>query len=281
MICLIWNCQGAASNLFRRTLKHFSRVYSPSIVCLLETKVSGSHANTICSSFGFEEWIRVEAVGFSRGIWILWKNTLTVHVIETHPQFITLKVEDSEVSTWFLTVVYGSPEHQLRKRLFSALSHQSLPPQAPWLIAGDFNSVTCQDEISNPTKFSAARCSDFNRWIFQEALLDLGFVGTKFTWMRGLNTESFKGARLDRALSNVEWRAKFPNASFDHLPIIGSDHAPLLLNTMPSTQLTSNKGFRFNAAWTTHTSFLNLVQCSWNANISMEDNLSKMAEALQ
>lgn len=62
MIFMTWNCQGAASKPFRRALKMFVRMYNPAIVCLLEPKVSGDQANSICSSFGFEEWIRVGRV---------------------------------------------------------------------------------------------------------------------------------------------------------------------------------------------------------------------------
>lgn len=65
MNILIWNCQGAVSHVFRRTLKQHLRDYNPSIACLLEPKVSGTQANDICFSLDFNEWLRVEAFGFS------------------------------------------------------------------------------------------------------------------------------------------------------------------------------------------------------------------------
>lgn len=40
------------------------------ILTLIEPRVYGSHANEICLKVGFANWIRVEVVGFSGGIWI-------------------------------------------------------------------------------------------------------------------------------------------------------------------------------------------------------------------
>ncbi|XVF47248.1 hypothetical protein PTKIN_Ptkin03bG0094300 [Pterospermum kingtungense] len=42
--------------------------------------------------------------------------------------------------------------------------------------------------------------------------MDLGFVGSRFTWMRGIKSAMFKGTRLDRALCNVEQREQFLTA---------------------------------------------------------------------
>lgn len=98
MICLSCNCQGATSRIFRRTLQQFFRDFSPDMICLLEPKVSGTHANNICTNIGFEDWILIEVVGFSRGIWIFWKLSLSIKFLYTHPQFINLQVEEQQSS---------------------------------------------------------------------------------------------------------------------------------------------------------------------------------------
>ncbi|XP_031095036.1 uncharacterized protein LOC115999320 [Ipomoea triloba] len=226
----------------------FIRLHKPTIVCLLEPKVSEDQANRICSSFGFEEWIRVEAVGFSGGIWILWRNTIVIEAVETHPQFITIRVVDN---------------------VARAL-----------LVTGDFNSVLSQEEVSNPETFSLARCVDFNQWICREGLLDLGYSGAKYTWTRGLGTSTFKGARLDRALGNVERKLRYSEAEVEHLPRINSDHTPLLINTrsLPSGRM--NRQFRYNMAWATHLTFQQVVRHSWDNNKNVEINKEKMAVAL-
>lgn len=63
----------------------------------------------------------MEAVGFSGGIWVFWKDVVKIEVIETHRQFIVLKVSDNGVEPWFLYIVYGSPNVGLRQRLWSNL----------------------------------------------------------------------------------------------------------------------------------------------------------------
>lgn len=113
MISIVWKSKGVTSNSFRHNLKNYIRLHNPSIVCLLEPRVSGNQANKICSSIGFDEWIRVEVVGFSGGIWILWKATVNVNIISTHPQFINLQVDDNGSEPWLMTIVYGCPNLSL------------------------------------------------------------------------------------------------------------------------------------------------------------------------
>ncbi|XP_031099664.1 uncharacterized protein LOC116003863 [Ipomoea triloba] len=271
---------GAASSSFRRALSYLILVHRPSIVCFLEPKVSGAQASKICSNFGFEEWVRVEAVGFSGGIWVLWKGSLNVEIIETHPQFITLQMDHGVAGVHRLTLVYGSPNLYLRRRLFSDLSCCSLNFQGPWLLAGDFNSVTSREEVNNPECFSLSRCTDFNNWLFREGLIDLGYIGAKFTWMRGVNSSSFRGARLDRALSNIQWKLCCPNTVVEHLPMIQSDHSPLLITTDPSAGTTRGNIFRFNMAWAVNPGFLPLIHHNWKTDKSLEANKSDMAKVL-
>ena len=47
-------------------------------------------------------------------------------------------------------MVYGSPNHSLLKNLWRDLNQKNMVLDEPWVIAGDFNSVTSVDEISNP-----------------------------------------------------------------------------------------------------------------------------------
>ncbi|XP_031095145.1 uncharacterized protein LOC115999435 [Ipomoea triloba] len=273
--------QEAASKPFRATLKQYCRDYSPDLVCLLESKVSGDHANRISTSFGFEEWIRVEAVGFSGGIWVFWNHPLRIQVLNTHPQFVNLQVDEQNSSPWILSLVYGSPNISLCKKLFAELSLSNFDRYPCWLACGDFNSVTSIEEVSNAECFNLSRCSDFKEWIFREGLIDLGFTGSRYTWMRGTNTASFRGARLDRALSTVDWRIRNPNAMVEHLPIINSDHAPLLITCNPSLNTVTRKPFRFNMAWSLHTDFMNCVRSSWDTGKGLEENKIRTAEALQ
>ena len=60
-------------------------------------------------------------------------------------------------------------------------------------------------------------------------MIDLGFIGPRFTWSRGNISSSFTTARLDRVVSNTDWRAKFDQATIQRLPKLNSNHTPLII----------------------------------------------------
>lgn len=117
--------------------------------------MSGDNANRVCKSLGFSNWVRVEAVGFSGGIWVMWNNNTDVDVRITHPQFIMLRVKDQK-GYWDLVVVYASPSIHLRKKLWNTLRHDNLGLLDKCVAIEDFNSITCEDEVSNRSAFSQA-----------------------------------------------------------------------------------------------------------------------------
>lgn len=46
--------------------------YKPDMVILIETRLSGDRANSVIFALGFERFVKVDAIGFSSGIWVLW-----------------------------------------------------------------------------------------------------------------------------------------------------------------------------------------------------------------
>ena len=98
-------------------------------------------ADSICNKSGFDQWVRVEAIGYGRGIWILWKESLQVEILKSHPQFIHLRIGRGDEKTWLISVVYGSPNASLRRSLWKDLHKGSLELNEAWLIMGDFNSI--------------------------------------------------------------------------------------------------------------------------------------------
>lgn len=82
---------------------------------------------------GYANWVRVDAVRLSGGIWVFWKDTVVVDVISTNPQFILLNVRDLLLR---LSVVYGSPNGILRDKILEELYCTKLNIQRPWLSIG-------------------------------------------------------------------------------------------------------------------------------------------------
>ena len=116
------------------------------------------------------------------------------------------------------------------------------------MVVEDFNSVVSASEVSNQGSYSIQRSSGFINWILDECLLDLGFNGSRFTWMKGSSEDSHRSAQLDRGLSNMSWRHKFVEASVFHLPCLHYDHNPILVSLEGAKMFNVDRPLRVQAA---------------------------------
>lgn len=120
---LSWNAHGYASDKFLRAFHKYSFQYKPDIISLLEPRISGSKADLIIAKIGLDKAHRVEAVGFSRGIWICWKSSINLKVVRNHPQFILTRIcSDSFPRPILVAFMYGSPDKLKRNILWNDLS---------------------------------------------------------------------------------------------------------------------------------------------------------------
>ncbi|MBA0814626.1 hypothetical protein Gohar_020442 [Gossypium harknessii] len=76
--------KGCASSKFIRVFREYNREHKPDLISLIETRVNGGKANSIIAKLGFHCSHRVEAMGFSWGIWICWKESVCVKVLKNH-----------------------------------------------------------------------------------------------------------------------------------------------------------------------------------------------------
>lgn len=96
-------------------MKDSIQCYKPLIIILLEPRISSIEADEACSCIGKKTWVHSEAIGFSGGIWMLWNRddiTLRLQLVEKY--FIHLLVSLGDGSNWELTIVYASPQSNLR-----------------------------------------------------------------------------------------------------------------------------------------------------------------------
>lgn len=109
-------------------------------------------------------------------------------------------------------------------------------------------------------------------WIFQQGMVDLGYSGSNFTWFRGLNINTFKGATLDRGLFNVDWKSLFLEAHISHLPMIQSDHVPLLVKLNGYSHISVTKPFGFQMMWFSHPGFKGFILKEWHKEGTLDFN---------
>ncbi|XP_019160458.1 PREDICTED: uncharacterized protein LOC109157029 [Ipomoea nil] len=234
---------GAGGRDFHRVLKHLIKTHKPCLVGLVEPKASGSHATEIYSKFGYEECVRVQEGG---------------------------------EEPWHLAIVYCSPEHHLRRRLWDEFQANKRVIPGPWFVAEDFNAVTCQAETLIYNAYSTPRSAKFVDWINSEELIDLGFCRPRLTWTRGTGSSSAKGARLGRAMCNMEWRQRFPEAHVKHLPRGQKWHSPLLLHTLARNRGGRSGQFKLQAAWFTNSNFSGVINRAWNPLSSWQVNIGRV-----
>lgn len=131
---------------------------------------------------------------------------------------------------------------------------------APWLILGDFNEIVVGSEKKGGIARPSNMMESFRNCIEDCGLQEVYMLGDPFTWSHGLIRE-----RLDRALCNAAWAAKFPAAGFIHENHVHSDHRPILLDTehfKPTSSKQCRKK-RFEVRWLKEDSVNEIVNSAW------------------
>lgn len=78
-------------------------------------------------------------------------------------------------------------------------------------------------------------------------------------------------------MANFSWLTHYKEAYSEHLNWLKSDHRPILLRLGEGeTEVKTQQGFRFIAAWTTEVSFKELVKNSWRKNVVWPNAISHM-----
>ncbi|KAI9070629.1 hypothetical protein K1719_047409, partial [Acacia pycnantha] len=273
---------GAASKSFASVLKELRYRYNVDIVVILEHRISGSPATKIIKSWGFTFSRRVEAVGFSGGIWVLWnREELCVDVLVKEEQFLYCRLNLNGKEMLF-TAVYASPCEQKRQQVWSMLYGLAMEIHEPWLVAGDFNEIKSPMEQRGGRGANETRCRVFNEWIQDCNLVDMETKGPFFTWKGpkwdGLD-RVFK--RLDRCLCNVSWLEMFEDAEVRVIPRVGSDYHPVLVKLRREDIRVGTRNFRYEVAWQMHNEFQEFMSAVWQEGVNFNELLNSVQHSLK
>lgn len=112
-------------------------------------------------------------------------------------------------------------------------------------MADDFNEPLVDED-----KFGGRGVSINQSLLFKECLdrcrmVDLGFLGPRYTWTNKRDSNNLILERIDRFFMNPKWCMLHPEAKITHLPRCHSDHCPVLLETNPGRTVSFIKPFRF------------------------------------
>ena len=124
MNIILWNCKGALNPRFHVALKNLIDTHSPSIVIVMETRVGGERAKDIMDRLPFYGAIHADNIGYSGGIWVLWKSdAVEITQLAKTEQEIHVVVKVCALnSSWLLSSIYASPRLEERKLFWNNLA---------------------------------------------------------------------------------------------------------------------------------------------------------------
>ncbi|XP_050248751.1 uncharacterized protein LOC126696003 [Quercus robur] len=231
----------------------------------METRLGGDRANGITNQLPFDNAIHIDTIGYAGGLWLLWNSDrVDITLLSKMEQEINVTSKVCHYNcSWLLFVVYASPRLAKRSILWENLSTLSEMHSLLWVIAGDFN-----EPLNDEDKFGGRGVSVNRFMLFKECLdkcnmLDLGFLGLRFTWTNRRDVNVFIQERIDRYFVNHDRCAIYLEARVTHLTRCHSDHCPVLLETLPSSSTHILRPFKFQSFWLSGPTFPSLVSKEW------------------
>ncbi|XP_031099832.1 uncharacterized protein LOC116004031 [Ipomoea triloba] len=128
---------------------------------------------------------------------------------------------------------------------------------------GDFNDVLHPDEKRGGNPQPRRVMEGFSEAVETTSLKDYAFEGYQFTWERSKGTPNWVEAKLDRILTSDAWCDLYPNAQASSVVVSKSDHLPLFLEIIPSTNPSHRNRFRFENLWLRDTTSREIMIESW------------------
>jgi hypothetical protein len=263
MKVLAWNCRDIARGPTIRALRALIKVHHLDLLLLPETKVHSTRFQASLFGLGFSSWLEVPPLGLPGEIYFAWEDGVDVEPVRIDKNCISCLVySDPPSNPWLFSGVYAPHNSQRRVDFWNSLASLGNSFGGAWLLLGEFNSILSSFEKSGGRAFGSTAHSDFVDFVNFNALIDLGFVGNKFTWRNHRMGRDNIREWLDRGLANHNWVNLFSNALINHFPTTQSDHCPILISTSGS-YINIPKPFRFEAFWTRDKSNHDVVANAW------------------
>lgn len=109
--------------------------------------------------------------------------------------------------------------------------------------------------------FSPLRMSLFRDFMNSASLMDLDLKGNKYTFSSNPRDGIVTYQKIDRVLVNWGWRFLYQHATGIALPILNSDHSPIVL--LPYPPVVCPKFFRYKSFWEDHEDCRKVVSEGW------------------
>ncbi|KAL5539767.1 hypothetical protein UlMin_045145 [Ulmus minor] len=211
MSILSWNVRGLGNPRALTFLRNLIRSTSPGMAFMCETRLTNSNSDRIQRLLSFNNCFPVNRHGTGGGLMLLWQNEWDVSIQSYSSGHIDATIISPDNFTWRLTCFYGNLHRELRKFSWELLQRLSSLSNLPWLVVGDFNEITCDEEKRGGPPRSLTAMINFSHALANCSLHDLGFKGPQFTWNNNSTGTKNIQERLDRMVAHPVWKDMFPN----------------------------------------------------------------------
>lgn len=157
--------------------------------------------------------------------------------IDTKIYFNSIK--KSSHGTW----VYAPNEFHDRQILWKKLVKINRRVNGTWMVAGDFNDLSSFSEKEGGVPHEARKVLSFREMMDDCGLRNRATKGVAFTWWNKRSDAHSIRERIDRVMINVDWLETFPMSIVNQLPLVGFDHAPLVLQLCFQDKKKMSKAF--------------------------------------
>ncbi|KAJ1258358.1 hypothetical protein BS78_10G069200 [Paspalum vaginatum] len=267
MSMLSWNCRGTGRSLQNSKMQHLSRLVSSTqaqVIFVSETRNAKITATQLNNHFSVSDSFVVPSIGLSGGLWVMWTDEVRIEIINSSQYYVFASVVQISTNVSFnLICMYGDPHHKQTNHIWQDVTAFVIQNHdRPTFCMGDLNNIMHPNEKWGPAPPCLSRINNFCALVKQCGLIDLGYSGLAYTWTNKRFTTNPTFERLDRCLANADWCQMFPTTSVYHLPMLYSDHAPILA-IFNSSMSKPKRRFKFENWWFSEDDFHETAAQSW------------------
>ena len=214
---------------------------------------------------GFPSVATIDPINNAGGLALFWCNDVNIEVGTTSANHFACIINgevDKLIYKWNLILLYGSPYLEYRGEVWDRISQCVSQNSLDSVIMGDFNQV----EYLNQKLGSSDHIPDkeqFSIWRSNLGLSGLSFHGQHYTWCNNRSGNDRIYERLDRVYATEYWLHKKLEATVLNLPILVSDHSPILLLTSP-TKPRKRTPIKMGAWCLDFTRISNIISDQWH-----------------
>ncbi|XP_027171734.1 uncharacterized protein LOC113771340 [Coffea eugenioides] len=221
----------------------------------------------------------VESMNRSGGMALMWKEEVKIKQVIKAAFTIEAHVEDRETKTtlWFIGI-YASCDNLIRKSQWKVVKDRKKLWGEKWIIAGDFNDILSNEEKWEGRWREENSFTDFNNFINDNQLVDIGFEGNPWTWSNNWEDVGEVKERLNRGLCCIDWSLVFDKANCKHIDTFASDHSILMIDTNPETRK-RKKRFYFDKRWLKREGIQDVIRNAWEKIVRDQECLGSNAKS--